>query len=128
MNCLNVIHPYLLNNIWVFDDPNRELKQEALIAGMPEMLAYICAIEQIPLDQLSLIFSAIPFPGWKYQLVKLDRSGDLSYEDDGKIISITGNWYNLKGTDLEGWLCPALLKYFDNAPLHIYVQPCVYSK
>jgi hypothetical protein len=25
-------------------------------------------------------------------------------------------------TGMEGWLCPALLKYFDKAPKKIYVQ------
>jgi hypothetical protein len=33
-----------------------------------------------------------------------------------------GNWYHINGK--EGWLCPALLKYFDTAPREIYAQLC----
>jgi len=33
-----------------------------------------------------------------------------------------GNWYYSKDLDMEGWLCPALFKYFDNAPEKIYTQ------
>jgi len=28
----------------------------------------------------------------------------------------------MKELDLEGWLCPALLKYFEEAPQNIYAQ------
>lgn len=31
-----------------------------------------------------------------------------------------GNWYQWGATKLEGWLCPALFKYFDQAPKTIY--------
>lgn len=33
-----------------------------------------------------------------------------------------GNWYYSAALDLEGWLCPALLKYFEQAPGKIYAQ------
>ena len=32
-----------------------------------------------------------------------------------------GNWYSLNDVE-EGWLCPALLKYFETAPSEIYAK------
>jgi len=56
-----------------------------------------------------LIFSITPFPGYQYPL-------DWRREDGG------GNWYYSAQLDLEGWLCPALLRYFPEAPKELYVQ------
>ncbi len=33
-----------------------------------------------------------------------------------------GNWYWNESLGMEGWLCPALFKYFDTAPERIYAQ------
>ena len=33
-----------------------------------------------------------------------------------------GNRYFLPAFEMEGWLCPALFKYFDKAPKEIYVK------
>lgn len=47
-----------------------------------------------------LIFSAGEFPNY-------DARFDWVREGDG------GNWYKSEDFQMEGWLCPALLKYFD---------------
>jgi hypothetical protein len=33
-----------------------------------------------------------------------------------------GNWYYSDKYQMEGWLCPALFKYFAKAPREIYVR------
>lgn len=33
-----------------------------------------------------------------------------------------GMWYFAPSLDMEGWLCPALFKYFDEAPTKLYAQ------
>jgi hypothetical protein len=33
-----------------------------------------------------------------------------------------GNWYYSRELCIEGWLCPALFKYFDVAPQTIYAK------
>ena len=33
-----------------------------------------------------------------------------------------GNWYYSEDFTVEGWLCPALFKYFDKAPEEIYAK------
>jgi hypothetical protein len=57
----------------------------------------------------SLLFSANPFPGYQFKF-------DWQREEYG------GNWYHLEALDMEGWLCPALFKYFDEAPREFYAQ------
>ncbi len=34
----------------------------------------------------------------------------------------SGNVYRASGLDMEGWLCPALFKYFTQAPPELYVK------
>jgi len=33
-----------------------------------------------------------------------------------------GHWYRWPELQMEGWLCPALLKYFESPPKEIFVQ------
>jgi hypothetical protein len=112
-NAINVIKPYLWNNVWVFDDPARGLDKEALISGMPEIIERVCAQKGIqdPHNGFVIIFSGTSFPGHDVILehLRADESG-------------SGNWYRLQGTHMEGWLCPALLKYFEKPPSKIYIQ------
>ena len=64
---------------------------------------------QNPEEGFRLIFSAGEFPGY-------DVRFDWLREGDG------GNWYQSDEFQMEGWLCPALLKYFDETPKHIYAR------
>jgi hypothetical protein len=70
-------------------------------------------VENLPEAQkgFTLLFSAWPFPG--HQAVFEWRR-----EEHG------GNWYFSPAHGLEGWLCPALFKYFDpeQVPERIYAQ------
>jgi hypothetical protein len=56
-----------------------------------------------------LLFSVSPFPGYAARL-------EWRRQEYG------GNWYFSPDFNMEGWLCPALFKYFDNAPSEIYVK------
>ena len=56
-----------------------------------------------------LLFSAAPFPGFTVRL-------QWRREEYG------GNWYFSPDFDMEGWLCPALFKYFETAPKEIFVK------
>jgi hypothetical protein len=109
MNSIMVIHPYKYEGVWVFDDARVGLVQEPFIAGAD--LALDQMTENIPNASkgMTLLFSAGPFPGSQFEFT-------WRRQENG------GNWYYSPGFDQEGWLCPALLKYFDRAPEHIYVQ------
>jgi hypothetical protein len=109
MNSVIIIHPYKYFGGWVFDDPAVGLVREAFVAGADDIIERM--VEHIPDADggFNLIFSAEPFPG--HQTVFEWRR-----EDGG------GNWYYSAEVDAEGWLCPALFKYFEAAPPRIYAQ------
>jgi hypothetical protein len=109
MNAINVIAPYKYHGMWVFDDPRVGLVREPFVAGADTMIDRV--VENIPEAEKGflMVFSATAFPGHQFKLEW--RRGDSS-----------GNWYYSQELDMEGWLCPALFKYFQNAPKEIYVQ------
>lgn len=109
MNAINVISPYKYLDMWVFDDPRVGLVQEPFVGGADTIIDKLVA--DIPNAQAGfmLIFSSAPFPGHQWKLF-------WSRGESG------GNWYHCPDLGLEGWLCPALFRYFEQAPAKLYVQ------
>jgi hypothetical protein len=109
MNALLVIAPYKYQGTWVFDDPAVGLLREPFIAGIDTMIDK--AVAGIPNAEKGFraIFSASHFPGADFKL-------EWRREESG------GNWYYSDQFQMEGWLCPPLLKYFPTAPPQIYVK------
>jgi hypothetical protein len=109
MNAINVIAPYRLHGMWVFDDARVGLHQEPFVGGADTMIDK--AVAGIPQADKGfvMVFSERAFPGHQ---IKLEWR-----RNDG-----SGDWYWSPQLRQEGWLCPALLKYFDKAPREIYVQ------
>jgi len=108
-NFFMVIAPYWFEGTWVFDDPSVGLVREPFVSGVPEMIDEL--VEDIP-DARSgfrLTFSVGPFPGYQQELIWVR-------EEFG------GHWYRSEDPPMEGWLCPALFKYFDEPPERIYVK------
>jgi hypothetical protein len=109
MNSLIAIHPYVYEGLWVFDDPAVGLVQEPFVSGADDVIDRMVA--QIPdaRNGFTLLFSAAPFPGHQveFEWVRADMSG---------------NWYRSSALEMEGWLCPALLKYFESPPAKLYAQ------
>jgi Family of unknown function (DUF6717) len=110
MNAINVIAPYKHHGMWVFDDPRVGLVQEPFVAGADTMIDRVVADIPNADKGFTLIFSSTPFPGHQHRL------DWLRADDDG------GNWYYSDEFGMKGWLCPALFKYFEEAPKRIYVQ------
>lgn len=108
-NSIFVIFPYLHNNTWVFDDESVGLVREPFVSGIPEMINKLVASIENAEGGFRLIFSAEPFPGYSTKVTR--RRGEYG-----------GNWYCSDQYKAEGWLCPALLKYFPEAPEEIYVK------
>ena len=108
-NAIMVIAPYRYEGTWVFDDPSTGLRRERFVAGIPEMIDRM--VKDIPHagEGFRLTFSAQPFPGYEHKLEW--RRGDRG-----------GNWYYCADFGIEGWLCPALFKYYDEAPKEIYAR------
>jgi hypothetical protein len=109
VNAINVIAPYRYLNTWVFDDARVGLVQEPFVSGADSIIDQ--AVAHIP-DARSgflMLFSSSPFPGYEFRLEWRRSESD-------------GNWYFSADFGLEGWLCPALLRYFDQPPKELFVQ------
>ena len=108
-NTLMVIEPYWYQGTWVFDDESAGLDKEPFVQGIPEMIDDL--VKDIPNARsgFRLLFSAVPFPSYQLELTRVK-------EEYG------GYWYRVKNKSAEGWLCPALFKYFETAPEIIYLK------
>jgi hypothetical protein len=111
MNVIMVIAPYRYEGLWVFDDAMVGLVREPFIAGADAIIDKALENKGIQNGEqgFRLIFSAHPFPGYDFEF-EWRRGGD------------GGNWYYAQDFEMEGWLCPALFKYFETAPQHIYAR------
>jgi hypothetical protein len=108
-NVLMVIEPYWYQDTWVFDDESVGLDKEPFVQGIPEMIDTL--VKDIPnaRNGFRLLFSSLPFSGYQVELTRVR-------EEYG------GYWYEVKDIGTEGWLCPALFRYFENAPETIYAK------
>ncbi|MHC4937943.1 MAG: DUF6717 family protein [Planctomycetota bacterium] len=113
MNAIRAIYPYRHLGLWVFDDEAVGLVQEPFIAGADTAIDLAVAAKGIENADAGfrLLFSDGEFPGYDFRF-------DWVREGDG------GNGYRSEQLDRldEGWLCPALLKYFESAPRRIYAK------
>jgi hypothetical protein len=109
VNAIDVIAPYRHLSMWVFDDPRVGLVQEPFVSGADVIIDR--AVAHIPgaSSGFLMVFSSSPFPGHTFRL-------------EWRRVEMDGNWYYCPELDIEGWLCPALLKYFDEAPRALYMQ------
>lgn len=108
-NSILVIAPYRYEGTWVFDDDRFGLVREPFVGGVPEMIDHLVA--DIPNTDAGfrLTFSAQPFPDYEKKLTWV--RGDS-----------VGNYYKLDEPPMEGWICPALFKYYETPPAAIYVK------
>ena len=109
MNSIRVISPYKYLEMWVFDDEKVGLIQEPFVSGADTMIDRL--VEKIPdaNEGFILLFSEEHFPGATIHLSWLRPESN-------------GNWYHSAQLEIDGWLCPALFKYFTEAPKELHVQ------
>lgn len=109
MNSLFVIAPYDYEGLWVFDDERVGLEQEPFVGGADTMIDALVADIPDAKSGFRIVFSASAFPGYTQRLEWVRPE-------------LSGNVYRSPGLDREGWLCPALFKYFEAAPKEIYLK------
>ncbi len=109
MNSINIIAPYKHLGMWVFDDPKVGLSEEPFVGGADTMIDRVTAHISDATGGFVLVFSAADFPDHEFVLEWRRAEGG-------------GNVYYSPALDMEGWLCPALFRYFDDAPPRLYVQ------
>jgi hypothetical protein len=98
--------------LWVFDDDSVGLVKEAFVLGTDELIEK--AVAHIPnaREGFALTFSDETFDGFHFKMYWVREA-----ETD-----IGGNFYYTPMYDVEGWLCPSLYLYFEQAPKDIYVR------
>ena len=107
-NAIMVIQPYWHAGTWVFDDASKGLDKEPFVCGIPEIINLAVGDIKDAQKGFRLLFSGQAFPGYTFKLVwKREETG--------------GNWYS-DSEGREGWLCPALFKYFSEAPKELYAK------
>ncbi|HUP57472.1 MAG TPA: DUF6717 family protein [Bdellovibrionota bacterium] len=108
-NAIRLIRPYRSSGTWVFDDPEAGLVREPFVAGVPAILDRLVAGIPRASEGFRLLFSSSPFPGYQASFIRTRSEHE-------------GSWYRdeLKGD--EGWLCPALFKYFEQAPERLFIR------
>jgi len=104
-----VIVPYKYGGTWVFDDFSTGLRREPFVAGVPEMIDYLVRDLPDATNGFRMLFSTQPFPGHQKRLTWVRPAGG-------------GNFYRMHEPDMEGWLCPALFRYYREAPKELYVK------
>ena len=118
------LYPYELSpGLWVFDDREVGLKEEAFVFGISEMITSLIDKNPVPDPSrgFSLTFSATPFD--HHVELMWQETGDGSPIDSPEGRS-SGNWYagELDDEEMKGWLCPALFHYFESTPTKIFVR------
>lgn len=125
------LFPYLFGpKTWVFDDESHNLKAEAFVCGMSEIMS--CAVSKFKIKNagkgFKMSFSDQPFDGQQVELTWVrPHTFTFEYMHEGKKIhnEIAGNIYHTGNSFKKvkaGWLCPALLKYFPEPPKTLYVK------
>jgi hypothetical protein len=103
----NTIKPYWHDGAWVFDDPVRRLQAKPFVARAPKIIDQVLRRAGLPSRQpFTVTFGDRESPGPGYRFVL-----EWAREDRD------GHWYRWGG--MEG-LCPALVRYFDAAPMRIF--------
>lgn len=108
-NAIMIIAPYRYHGTWVFDDDSVGLRQEPFVAGVPAMIDVL--VRDVPNAEngFRMLFSGSPFPGYQMKGTLVDQTAG-------------GATYAIEEPPMEGWLCPAMFKYFAEAPQELYVK------
>ena len=110
-NSIMHITPYRDGRVWSFDDPTRALKREPFVAGIPEIINMFIPREQ---DTCDITFAGMQFPGAQGCLTMVSGGS----EETGTVYELSAEGF----PPMQGWLCPALFKYFDEAPEELWFK------
>lgn len=104
-NEVNILYPTRSRyGVWAFTDLSVGLYEEPFVGEINDMIDMFTDGR----DQCIVYISHSPLPNANGHLLRLKE------ESDG--------WYELEGKGISGWLCPAVLKYFQGYPDDIYFK------
>ena len=109
MNSLLVISPYKFGDFWVFDDAKVGLHQVPFVGEVNTIINILTEDFSDPDPGFKLLFSSKSFPNYSARFLWDRLEGH-------------GNWYSWPEWNMEGWLGPAIFKYFEAAPKELFVK------
>lgn len=115
-NLINVIYPYRTEQgHWAYDD--EFVTGEPFVMGSSEMIDFLVGAD---CDKFQAIISAKPLPISDKNVINimLDNIDEFMENE----MSMIQGWYQLRGTDIEHWLCGHLLDWFVDYPKTIFVN------
>jgi len=117
LNSIYTMRVYRHESAWVFDHYGLGLIKEPFVAGADEIFDEIAHLRAVDPSRarIDILFSDAQFPGWQ---ILAEHLGPSMGGDDYHIIS---SEFETLDTH-EFWLCPALLKYFADAPNKIFMK------
>tara|TARA_R110002020_G_scaffold84466_1_gene209204 strand:- start:427 stop:882 length:456 start_codon:yes stop_codon:yes gene_type:complete len=117
LNSIYTMRVYRHESAWVFDNPAVGLLKEPFVAGADEIFDEIAHVRAVDPSRarIDILFSDAQFPGWQ---ILAEHLGPSMGGDDYQVIS---SEFETLDTH-EFWLCPALLKYFADAPDKIFMK------
>lgn len=110
MNALYQVRCYKHNGYWVFDDPERGIVKEALIAGTDKAIDMLTLGIKHAKRGFVLTFSAEPFASFALMASYIERDAKSGY------------WYYFPYGGFPIWLCPVLDQYFPKPPAYLYAS------
>lgn len=108
-NALITLFPFKCKGVWLFNDKAVGLQNEAFILGIDDMINRLTRFVPNAENGFRLTISSNPFPNY---MIVLERREKAS----------RGRWYYCPHYKMDGWLCPALFRYFWTSPKRIYAR------
>ena len=104
-NAVNILDIYRTKNgVWCFNDEDLDIIAEPFVGEINDMIDMYAKGK----EELTIYISKEPILNGTLSLTRVED------EFEGM--------YRLDGTDIVGWLCPCLLRYFPNYINNIYVR------
>jgi len=114
MNSIFILEPTRnAYGIWSFDDANTGLVKEPFVGDTNILIDNMVLEAGYKLESaangIALLFSPDPFQGYQSEIYLIETTP-------------WGSTYVNDKWDIEPWLCPALYKYFPEAPKRLFSQ------
>lgn len=109
-NQVNILYPYRYKGGWVFDDSDTGLYREAFVLGTDTIISTLVGKRK----KFKVIISHSYIPNETSCLKKVVVKDKNGVKSEG--------WYKDQSTNMVGWLCPAVLKYFRTYPKEIHFK------
>jgi len=116
MNQILIIFPFKEHGTWMFTDESVGLNREPFVGNINKMIDILTKSIPDAEKGFKLTFSKEFFPGYQTIVtwVKAEGGGNIYQMFDPELL------FN-NPEPLEGWLCPAMYKYLNPAPTHMYL-------